>query len=251
MDMETLLKGIGDKRNFIDLVENFILFDDSTEETRKVLARNHQFLGVNRAVESVREREARGRRLGVFWHTQGAGKSYSMVMFTRKVQPQARRELHLPGPDGPQRSRPPDLQDLRRLRGGGPMTATRVGPPTGGTWAGWSPSTSPMCSRSSRSSTEMWIRTGPIRSVATSSSSPTRRIVRSTASWLSTCAMPCRTRASSDSPARRSSRTTRSPGRSSASMSRPTTSSARWRTAPPCLSTTMPAARSWGWRSET
>ena len=85
VDMETLLKGIGDKRNFIDLVENFILFDDSTEETRKILARNHQFLGVNRAVEAVREREARGRRLGVFWHTQGAGKSYSMVMFTRKV----------------------------------------------------------------------------------------------------------------------------------------------------------------------
>ena len=85
VDMETLLKGIGDKRNFIDLVENFILFDDSTDETRKILARNHQFLGVNRAVEAVREREARGRRLGVFWHTQGAGKSYSMVMFTRKV----------------------------------------------------------------------------------------------------------------------------------------------------------------------
>ena len=85
VDMETLLKGIGDKRNFIDLVENFILFDDSTEETRKILARNHQFLGVNRAVEAVREREARERRLGVFWHTQGAGKSYSMVMFTRKV----------------------------------------------------------------------------------------------------------------------------------------------------------------------
>ena len=85
VDMETLLKGIGDKRNFIDLVENFILFDDSTEETRKILARNHQYLGVNRAVEAVREREARGRRLGVFWHTQGAGKSYSMVMFTRKV----------------------------------------------------------------------------------------------------------------------------------------------------------------------
>ena len=85
VDMETLLKGVCDKRNFLDLVENFILFDESSGETRKILARNHQFLGVNRAVEAVRERKARNGKLGVFWHTQGAGKSYSMVMFTRKV----------------------------------------------------------------------------------------------------------------------------------------------------------------------
>ena len=85
VDMETLLRGVCDKRNFLDLVENFILFDDSSGETRKILARNHQFLGVNRAVEAVRDRRARAGKLGVFWHTQGAGKSYSMVMFTRKV----------------------------------------------------------------------------------------------------------------------------------------------------------------------
>ena len=85
VDMETLLKGVCDKRNFMDLVENFILFDEASGETKKILARNHQFLGVNRAVEAVREREMRQGRLGVFWHTQGAGKSYSMVMFTRKV----------------------------------------------------------------------------------------------------------------------------------------------------------------------
>ena len=86
VDMETLLKGICDKRNFMDLVENFIVFDESSGDLRKILARNHQFLGVNRAVEAVRERKARLGRLGVFWHTQGAGKSYSMVMFTRKVR---------------------------------------------------------------------------------------------------------------------------------------------------------------------
>lgn len=85
VDMETLLKGVCDKRNFLDLVENFILFDDSAGETKKVIARNHQFLGVNRAIESVRDRKARQGKLGVFWHTQGSGKSYSMVMFTRKV----------------------------------------------------------------------------------------------------------------------------------------------------------------------
>jgi type I restriction enzyme R subunit len=85
VDMETLLKGVCDKRNFLDLVENFILFDESSGDTRKVLARNHQFLGVNRAIEAVKERRERQGKLGVFWHTQGAGKSYSMAMFTRKV----------------------------------------------------------------------------------------------------------------------------------------------------------------------
>ncbi|MBK5931955.1 DEAD/DEAH box helicase [Halochromatium salexigens] len=85
VDMETLLKGVCDRVNFLDLVENFILFDDASGETRKILARNHQFLGVNRAVQAVLERDALARRLGVFWHTQGSGKSFSMVMFTRKV----------------------------------------------------------------------------------------------------------------------------------------------------------------------
>ena len=85
VDMETLLKGVCDKKNFMDLVENFILFDDSTGETKKILARNHQYLGVNRAIVAVCDRKSRGGKLGVFWHTQGAGKSYSMVMFTRKI----------------------------------------------------------------------------------------------------------------------------------------------------------------------
>ena len=85
VDMETLLAGVCDKRNFMDLVENFILFDESSGETKKILARNHQFLGVNLAIQSVLERKERQGKLGVFWHTQGAGKSYSMVMFTRKV----------------------------------------------------------------------------------------------------------------------------------------------------------------------
>jgi len=85
VDMETLLKGVCDKTNFMDLVENFIVFDDSAGETKKILARNHQFLGVNRAIAAVEDRKSREGKLGVFWHTQGAGKSYSMVMFTRKV----------------------------------------------------------------------------------------------------------------------------------------------------------------------
>ena len=85
VDMETLLKGVCERRNFLDLVENFILFDETAGEPKKIIARNHQFLGVNRAIASVIDRKARQGKLGVFWHTQGSGKSYSMVMFTRKV----------------------------------------------------------------------------------------------------------------------------------------------------------------------
>ena len=85
VDMETLLKGVCDKRNFLDLFENFILFDDVGDRSIKIVARNHQFLGVNRAVRAVGERAQNLGRLGVFWHTQGSGKSYSMLFFTRKV----------------------------------------------------------------------------------------------------------------------------------------------------------------------
>jgi len=86
VDMETLLKGVCNKRNFMDIFENFIVFDDSTGGLVKIVARNHQFLGVNKAVQAVGERKARRGKLGVFWHTQGAGKSYSMVFFTGKVR---------------------------------------------------------------------------------------------------------------------------------------------------------------------
>ncbi|WP_422462557.1 type I restriction endonuclease subunit R [Endozoicomonas sp. ALB115] len=85
VDMATLLKGTCSKTNLMDLFENFILFDESSGELIKVVARNHQFLGVNEAVQAVVEREERERKLGVFWHTQGSGKSYSIVFFTRKV----------------------------------------------------------------------------------------------------------------------------------------------------------------------
>ncbi|MCB0291662.1 MAG: type I restriction endonuclease subunit R, partial [Calditrichaeota bacterium] len=85
VEMETLLKGVCRRDNFLDLLENFIVFDDSSGETRKIIAHNHQFLGVNRAITSLEERKTRQGKLGVFWHTQGAGKSYSIVFFTRKV----------------------------------------------------------------------------------------------------------------------------------------------------------------------
>ena len=85
VDMETLLKGICSTRGLLDIFENFILFDDSAGEFVKIVAQNQQVLGVNRAIEAVRDRKERAGKLGVFWHTQGAGKSYSIVFFTQKV----------------------------------------------------------------------------------------------------------------------------------------------------------------------
>ncbi len=85
VDMETLLKGICDKKNFIDIFENFILYDDSTGKKRKIICKNHQFLGVNQIIKSLQDPNRSKGKLGVFWHTQGAGKSYSMVFFTTKV----------------------------------------------------------------------------------------------------------------------------------------------------------------------
>ncbi|MCC9168131.1 type I restriction endonuclease subunit R [Pontibacter harenae] len=86
VSLELLLRGVCTKANFMDLFENFILFDDSKGKLVKIVARNHQYLGVNRAVEAVRNREYNNGQLGVFWHTQGSGKSYSMVFFSEKVR---------------------------------------------------------------------------------------------------------------------------------------------------------------------
>jgi type I restriction enzyme R subunit len=131
VDAKTLLDGMLRKESLLDLVENFVLFDDSRPGgTRKIVARNHQVLGVNNALESVERQEELKRqyarearvyeyrptvqlvadappgirlrdpaelvlpqrahpdlgRLGVFWHTQGSGKSYSMAFFAEKVR---------------------------------------------------------------------------------------------------------------------------------------------------------------------
>ena len=86
VDLETMLLGICNKRSMMDLFENFILFDHSHGRTSKILARNHQYLGVNEAVDSYRTRKLKDGKLGVFWHTQGSGKSYSMVFLARKIR---------------------------------------------------------------------------------------------------------------------------------------------------------------------
>lgn len=86
IELPTMLRGICKKENLLDLIENFILFDHSGGSTVKILARNHQYLGVNQAVEMYRHREEMKGKLGVFWHTQGSGKSYSMVFLAQKIR---------------------------------------------------------------------------------------------------------------------------------------------------------------------
>ena len=75
--------GLLDKTRLIDYIENFILFE---KQSVKIIAKNHQYLGVNNLMESFENRRELNGKLGVFWHTQGSGKSYSMVMFARKVK---------------------------------------------------------------------------------------------------------------------------------------------------------------------
>ena len=86
-----LLRGILSKEGLLDLIENFILFDRTEGEVQKIVARNHQYLGVNRVIgkllskEPVAQAEVVAGRLGVFWHTQGSGKSYSMIFLSEKI----------------------------------------------------------------------------------------------------------------------------------------------------------------------
>ena len=78
-----LLNGLLRREKLIDYIENFVIFDN---QRNKIIAKNHQYLGVNNLIESVKNRKKLNGKLGVFWHTQGSGKTYSMVMFTRKVK---------------------------------------------------------------------------------------------------------------------------------------------------------------------
>ena len=67
------------KERLLDIVESFTAFEEGRGGLVKKLGKNHQYLGVNKALAKVREIDANKGRLGVFWHTQGSGKSLSMV----------------------------------------------------------------------------------------------------------------------------------------------------------------------------
>ncbi len=93
--LDRIIVGVCEKNRFLDLFENFILFDNSLGKVVKLIARNHQYIGVNKAIENIQFKEQlyklgkisleEKQKLGVFWHTQGSGKSYSMVFFCQKI----------------------------------------------------------------------------------------------------------------------------------------------------------------------
>jgi type I restriction enzyme R subunit len=85
ISLETVIRGTCEESRFLDLIENFTVFDESKGGLVKVTAKNHQYLGVNNSVAALRKIKTNQGKLGVFWHTQGSGKSFSMVFFSQKV----------------------------------------------------------------------------------------------------------------------------------------------------------------------
>ncbi len=85
--LEYALDGLCEPVRLLDYVENFIIYH---KETQKIIAQNHQFLGVNNALETFNNRKVKKGKLGVFWHTQGSGKSFSMIFYARKVHRKVR-----------------------------------------------------------------------------------------------------------------------------------------------------------------
>ncbi|WP_286961112.1 type I restriction endonuclease subunit R [Arsenicicoccus sp. UBA7492] len=84
--LETALRGTCHPAVLLDLLENFVAYMERPGGLIKVIARSHQYLGVNAAIENLhRARAEQDKRLGVFWHTQGSGKSLSMLWFSQKV----------------------------------------------------------------------------------------------------------------------------------------------------------------------
>jgi type I restriction enzyme R subunit len=92
ISLETLVRATCAPARLLDIVENFTLYHEGAKGLEKITAKNHQYLGVHnviRAVEHIRDNQGRvspaSRRLGVFWHTQGSGKSFSMIFFAQRV----------------------------------------------------------------------------------------------------------------------------------------------------------------------
>lgn len=83
--IDTMLRGTCEPHRLMDLFENFLLFDGEGANVTKIMAKNHQFIGVNKVVDKTRNIDELKGKLGVFWHTQGSGKSYSMVFLAQKI----------------------------------------------------------------------------------------------------------------------------------------------------------------------
>jgi type I restriction enzyme, R subunit len=80
--LEGVIAGLLPRQRLLDYVENFVLY---YKDNQKIIAQNHQFIGVNHAYKVFLHRKELKGKLGVFWHTQGSGKSFSMIFYARKI----------------------------------------------------------------------------------------------------------------------------------------------------------------------
>ncbi len=86
VSLDVMLRGLCDPARLLDLVENYTLFSEHKSGLTKIVSQNHQFIGVNNAIKAMlKAREEGHGRGGVFWQTQGSGKSFSMVFFAQKI----------------------------------------------------------------------------------------------------------------------------------------------------------------------
>src|SRR5579885_759828 len=87
LQMEVLLRGVFEKKRFLDLLRSFVMFEDNGKKTEKKVAGYHQFHAVNKAVERTLDAASieGDRRAGVVWHTQGSGKSLTMAFYAGKI----------------------------------------------------------------------------------------------------------------------------------------------------------------------
>ncbi len=86
-DYDTFFEGIFKKDRFLDIIKNFICFSkDDKNESFKILSGYHQYFAVNKAIERTKIAVESDGKIGVFWHTQGSGKSLSMVFYAHLLQ---------------------------------------------------------------------------------------------------------------------------------------------------------------------
>ena len=83
---DTFFEGMFEKARFLDILKNFICFNVDGQNTFKVMAAYHQYFAVKKAIESTRHATVTDGKGGVFWHTQGSGKSLSMVFYAHYLQ---------------------------------------------------------------------------------------------------------------------------------------------------------------------
>jgi type I restriction enzyme R subunit len=88
--LQTMLEGVFEPAAFLDIIRNFVTFENDGRRTFKVMAKYHQVHAVNAAVDQLLKAVASGGRGGVVWHTQGSGKSYTMVFLVTKLRRDAR-----------------------------------------------------------------------------------------------------------------------------------------------------------------